>query len=361
MTKSRRFADLRGGVRLAVDGVKGVTRIVEGVHGSVVGLAPPVGKREERPLKGISGLVYRSIHGTTHLVGLAIDGALTGIQHLVAKRETQGNDDGGINAERDAIVSALNGVVGDHLERTRNPLAIEMQLRRTTSGPNPLLLVHGLCMNEHQWTRRGHDHGQALASSLGYSPIYLRYNTGRHITDNGASLAALLETAFASWPHPIEQFTIIGHSMGGLVARSAVQHALTAGMAWPGLLKQFVSLGTPYHGAALERGGNWLEKGLGVSPYLAPFTRLTGLRSAGITDLRHGEILPLPSHVASFAVAGALRSKRGGDWRGDGLVTLESALGDSTATFVAHGVGHLDLLSSEAVYARLHDWLSQRA
>ena len=361
MTTPRRFADLRGGARLAIDAVKGVTRIVEGVHGSVVGLAPPVGKREERRLNGISGLVYRSIHGTTNLVGLALDGALAGVQHLLVKPEGANNNEAA-NAERDAVVSALNGVVGDHLESTRNPLAIEMQLvRPTASGPHPLLLVHGLCMNEHQWTRHGHDHGQALASSLGFTPIYLRYNTGRHIADNGASLASLLETALANWRVPVERFTIIGHSMGGLVARNAVQHAVAAGMAWPRLLKQFVSLGTPYYGAALERGGNWLEQGLGVSPYLAPFTRLTGLRSAGITDLRHGELVPLPSDVASFAIAGALGSKPGGDWRGDGLVTQESALGDSKQTFVAHGVGHLDLLSSEAVYARLNEWLAGRA
>jgi pimeloyl-ACP methyl ester carboxylesterase len=371
LTTPRRLADLRGGVRLAVDGVKGVTRIVEGVHGSVVRLAPPVGSHEQRPLRGISGLVYRSIHGTAGLVGLALDSALAGVEQLLTKPDAGQRSDGQRDAvPRDALVSALNGVVGDHLARTGNPLAIDMQLLRCKAkGPRPLLLIHGLCMNEQQWTRDGHDHGQALAASLGLSPIYLRYNTGLHIADNGAALAALLETTLAGWPVPVERFTIIGHSMGGLVARNAVHHALAAGMAWPHLLKHLISLGTPYHGAALERGGNWLHRGLGVSPYLAPFTRLSGLRSAGITDLRHGENLPLPPEITCFAVAGALGQAAKGDWRGDGLVAVDSALGHSTKpskrlgiapsrTYVANGVGHLDLLSSEAVYARLRKWLA---
>ncbi|MES2785538.1 MAG: alpha/beta fold hydrolase [Pseudomonadota bacterium] len=371
MTISRRLADLRGGVRLAVDGVKGVTRIVEGVHGSVVRIAPPIGNHEQRPLRGITGLVYRSIHGTTGLVGRALDVALTGVERLVTTAAPGTNRVApGDAAERDAIVSALNGVVGDHFQRTGNPLAIDMQvLRRGGDGPLPLLLVHGLCMNDRQWSRGGHDHGKALATSLGYSPIYLRYNTGLHIADNGAALAALLETTLASWPVPVERLTIIGHSMGGLVARHAAHHALAAGMAWPHRLKRLVSLGTPYHGAALERGGNWLHRGLGVSPYLAPFTRLSGLRSAGITDLRHGAVLPLPPAIASYSVAGALGQATRGDWRGDGLVSVDSALGHGAKpsqrlgiapshTFVANGVGHLDLLASSAVYAKLHKWLA---
>ena len=387
MAASVRFlTELRGGVRLAVDGVKGVTRIVEGVHGSVLRVAPPLGRRDEKPLRGISGFVYRSIHGTTSLVGLGMDAALAGAQKLLQSLPAEpGNATGDVaSAQRGAIVSALNGVLGDHLERTRNPLAIQMELRRLSpAGAKPLLLVHGLCMNEQQWTRNGHDHGQALAASLGYSPFYLRYNSGLHISANGASLATLLEDTFDAWPVPMESFTIIGHSMGGLVTRSAIHHAVAAGMAWPHLLKQLVFLGTPHHGATLERGGNWLHRGLGVSPYVAPFTRLSGLRSEGITDLRHGNLLesdwasgrfeqrdtrttvPLPADVACYAVAGTL----GGESRGDGLVSVASALGRherptrqlgiaAARTFVAAGVNHLDLLSSEAVTTRLRKWLA---
>jgi pimeloyl-ACP methyl ester carboxylesterase len=255
-------------------------------------------------------------------------------------------------------------------------------------GPHLLLLVHGLCMNEHQWLRDGHDHGQALAASLGWSPVYLRYNTGRHISANGRELAARLEDLVAHWPVPLESIAIIGHSMGGLVARSAVHQATQAGLAWPARLRQLVFLGSPHHGALLERGGNWLHRGLGVSPYLAPFTRLSGLRSAGITDLRHGNLLegdwaegrfahrdtraivPLPAGVQCYAIAGTLRQGSAEGLLGDGLVTVASALGrhakpsrelriPASHTKIVEGVGHLDLLGSPAVYRQLRRWLAR--
>ncbi|MRD48258.1 alpha/beta hydrolase [Caenimonas koreensis DSM 17982] len=392
MAKAPRFLnELRGGIRLAVDGVKGVTRIVEGVHGSVVRVAPPVGRHDERQLGGIPGLVYRSIHGTTNLVGASLDAAIAGAEKLITALPGQASvtrDDSPSMPQRDAIVSALNGVMGDHLERTNNPLAIQMQIaRRSPAGAKPLLLIHGLCMNDQQWTRDGHDHGQALAASLGFNPFYLRYNTGRHISSNGASLAALLEETLDAWPVAIDSFTIIGHSMGGLVARSAIEQATAAGMKWPALLRKLVFLGSPQQGAALERGGNWLHRGLGVSPYVAPFTRLSGLRSEGITDLRHGNLLdidwadgrfvqrdtrtmvPLPRGVTCYAIAGTLGRNAQGEWRGDGLVSVESALGrhekttrnlgiPASRTWVAAGVNHLDLLSSDAVYRKLRKWLA---
>lgn len=176
--------------------------------------------------------------------------------------------------------------------------------------------------------------------------------------------------------------------MGGLVARSAVYHASQAGMAWPSRLRQLVFLGSPHHGAPLERGGNWLHRGLGLSPYVAPFTRLSGLRSEGITDLRHGslldadwatgrftqrdtrEVVPLPVGVSCYAVAGTLGQGAGGEWLGDGLVPVASALGRHTRptrdlrippshAWTARGINHLDLLSSRTVYRRLRKWLRE--
>ena len=384
--KPTTVADLRGGVRLAVDGVTGVTRIVEGMHERIARLAPPLGTVAERPAGGIAGLVYRTVRGTTGLVGKGLDAALAGAQALLDKAEADAED---ATPKRDAMVSALNGVVGDHLERTGNPLAIEMRLLPPPApGPHLLLLVHGLCMNEHQWRRDGHDHGQALAEALGLSPVYVRYNSGRHISANGRELAARLEELREHWPVPLESIAIIGHSMGGLVARSAIHQATQAGLAWTAQLRQLVFLGSPHHGALLERGGNWLHQGLGISPYLAPFTRLSGLRSAGITDLRHGNLLdgdwaegrfmhrdtravvPLPKGVECYAVAGALGRASPEGMLGDGLVTIASALGRhaqpsrdlriaASHTRIAEGVGHLDLLSSPVVYQQRRRWLAR--
>jgi len=376
---------LRGGARLVIDGVRGVTGIVEAMHSRIARVPPPLGTLADRPTTGITGLVYRSIQGTTGLVGKALDAALAGVESVLPPSMP----DGQANASRDAVVAALNGVMGDHLERTGNPLAIRMSLRPRPAdaarGPRVLLLVHGLCMSDHQWTRDGHDHGQALAS-LGYCPVYARYNSGLHVSANGAELASQLEALLDGWPVALESLAVIGHSMGGLVVRSALHEAMQAGMHWPTRLKQLVFLGTPHHGAPLERGGNWLHRGLGVSPYVAPFTRLSGLRSSGITDLRHGNLLeqdwaanrfaqrdtraavPLPHGVACYTVAGTIGDGRADEWLGDGLVPLTSALGRHAKPtrdlhiplshqWIARGVNHLDLLGSEAVYQRLRHWL----
>ena len=378
--------DVRGGVKLVVDGVHGVTGIVEAMHSRIARVPPPLGTLADTPTRGITGLVYRSIRGTTGLVGKGLDTALAGLHELL-KASAQDAAEEEAMPRREAVISALNGVVGDHLERTGNPLALKMELRRReAAGPRVLLLIHGLCMNDRQWMRGGHDHGQALAYALGYTPVYARYNSGRHIAANGHDLAAELERLLHG-PVPVESLAIIGHSMGGLVARSAVHQATEAGMAWPRQLRQMIFLGSPHHGAPLERGGNWLHRGLGISPYVAPFTRLSGLRSAGITDLRHGNLLkddgdgdrftqrdtrkavPLPAGVPCYAVAGTLGDGSNDEWLGDGLVPLASALGRHakptrdlriapSRVFVARGVNHLDLLSSPVVCERMRRWLA---
>ena len=410
------LGDVRGAFRLVIDGVHGVTGIVETMHQRIAGAARPWGKLADQPARGIPGLVYRGIHGTTHLVGKGLDAALAGVQGML-EAPPQGLPETQAAAGRDALVAAINGVVGDHLERTANPLAIGMRLLRREDGrdaaelplpgPHVLLLIHGLCMNDRQWTRGGHDHGQALAQALGWTPVYARYNSGLHVSINGRELGMRLEQLLRNWPVPVQSLTLIGHSMGGLVARSAAHQSAQSGMDWPQRLRHLVFLGTPHHGAPLERGGNWLHQGLGLSPYVAPFTRLSALRSAGITDLRHGNlldedwaegrfaqrdsrrVLPLPAGVACYAVAGTLgRAQDGGEdeaarvpgrataarllgseWLGDGLVPLASALGchprptrdlhiPASHSWIGRGINHLDLLASDAVYQRLRGWLS---
>jgi pimeloyl-ACP methyl ester carboxylesterase len=369
-------------VRLVADGVTGVSHIAEQLHQRIASLAPPLGMCPERGARGIAGLVYRAVRGGAKFGAQGCEQALTVLQPLIKTDETV------TGPRRDAMVGALNGLVGGHLARTGNPLAIPMQLvPATPNRPRVLLMVHGLCMSDRQWTRHGHDHGRALAADLDCAALYLRYNSGRHVSENGLELAQQLEALLLAHPGALDSLDILAHSMGGLVARSAAHHAQDAGMVWPARLRSMVFLGTPHHGAVLERGGNQLHRLLGISPYLAPFTRLSGLRSEGITDLRHGTVIdagtplgrfdshdarthvPLPAGVACYAVAGALGRSRIVDGAlGDGLVTVASALGQHaepskrlrfarTHRCTARGVGHLDLLSDPAVYAQLRDWL----
>ena len=396
-------ADLRGFSRMTIDAIVGLTDLVEAMHHNIASTPALLGKSPIGRTRGITGFVYRSIRGVTRLVGGGLDAVLGRLVPLFGEKAS--------SPEREAVLAVLNGVLGDYLESSANPLAIRMRLRRNgrplqmdkaalaaaipDAGGKLLVLAHGLCMNDLQWARQGHDHGAALARDLGYTPAYLHYNSGRHISTNGREFADLLETLLDSWPVPVKELAILGHSMGGLLARSAWHYGTAAGHAWPRRLKKLVFLGTPHHGAPMERGGNWIDITLGASPYTAPLSRLGKIRSAGITDLRHTWLLdedwhgrdrfarsadhhavvPLPEGVLCYAIAGTT-GKQAGDLKdrliGDGLVPLASALGchaedDRNLMFpqerqwIALETGHLDLLCRESVYARIRGWLAEQA
>ncbi len=400
--KHLRLSDLRGAAQLATQATSNVAHIAEGVHQAVWRTMGVPGGRT----RGITGLVYRSIQGVTELVGQGIDAALVRLEPLLGSPEDAPPPE---TPRREAILAALNGVMGDRLAAGNNPFATPMTLRyrgepltpatlpaASEANPKVLLLIHGLCMNDLQWKTQHEnqsvDHGEELSSALGYAPVYLRYNTGLHVSHNGRELSAQLERLVAHWPAPIEELTVVAHSMGGLVIRSAIHYGQLENLTWPGRLKKIVFLGTPHHGAPLERAGHWVDHLLPVTPFSAPFTRLARLRSAGITDLRHGHvveedwhghdrfhrrpdsrrIVPLPEGVDCYAVAATTAPKRGllaDRLIGDGLVPLHSALGHhsdqarslkfgKSSTLIVYRMGHLELLSRPEVTRRMMEWLS---
>jgi len=399
-------ADLHGAGKLLIDAVKGITDVVEDMHRSISEMAPITGRLPAGRTKGITGFVYRSVRGVTHGVGIGLDVALSRLTSRLTPRLTPHPTprpppllaDQRTSERREAVLAATNGIFGDYLVTTGNPLAIPMtlrqhgiplvlernQLRQMFSSGNLLIMVHGLCMNDLQWQRNGHDHGAALGQASGHTVLYLHYNSGRHIGDNGHDFAGLLQRLVEQWPVAIESIRIVGHSMGGLVARSACQWARAERQGWLKRLKAIVFLGTPHHGAPLERAGSWLDLLLGVSPYTAPFARLGMARSAGIKDLRHGNVgdqaaehrkLQLPRGVKCYAVA-ASKSKTpassGARLTGDGLVPVASALGHTrvggragpildafpaSRRAIFHEHNHFDLLSSVPVCDRIGSWL----
>jgi hypothetical protein len=406
---------------MAIDATRAITDLVEAMHGNISPLEPPApdGQTADRRTGGLTGLVYSTVRGATSAIGSGIDLVLGQLAPLIAERVAATSPTQALAATpipaREAVIAALNGVMGDYLHATGNPLAITMALRRDgvpialeraaiakavpDAGPRVLLMLHGLCMNDLQWVREGADFGAALAHEYGWTPLTLHYNTGLHVSDNGLRLAHLLEDLLAQWPVAVEELAILGHSMGGLVARSAVRQAQGNGVpgahTWPSRLSRMVFLGTPHHGAPLERGGHRLDALFALTPYTAPFTRLGRLRSAGITDLRFGSLLasdwvvpasgrsatgrtadprqpvPLPAGVTCYAAA-ALIAEESDSARahlvGDGLVPLDSALGrhpnprmalafDPANCWIGRGLRHLELQTAPQVLEQALRWL----
>lgn len=399
-------ADLRGGARLTTDAVAGLASLVEAMHARIASVPRPPGSRAAGPAdertRGLTGLVYKTVRGATRLVGGSAEALLAWLEPVLAAPDPREPP----RSEREAVVAALNGVLGDHLAATDNPLAIAMAFRQSGrpmlversalrshlpgASPRLLVLLHGLCMNDLQWRRGDHDHGEALARDLGYTPVYLHYNSGLSVSTNGRILAQLMERLYDAWPVPIERLVMLGHSMGGLVARSAIHHGTLAqrgGLRWPARVNDLVCLGTPHQGAPLERVGHGVDLLLTAAPYAAPLARLGKVRSAGINDLRLGNILAapsgddgthrcarvgLPDRTRCFAIAASLGTPADplkARWLGDGLVPVPSALGqhpdaDRHLAFAAEhqavvaDTGHLDLLSSAEVYTLLSRWLA---
>ena len=386
--------ELQGWWRLPFDTILGLLGVVEAMHRGITRLPGSRAGADPDRTRGLTGSVYGAIRGVTRVADAAV--------HLGLGQVPPGG--GRRSPRREAMLAVLNGVLGDHLVETGNPLAIPMRLRRAgrplviertalaedlpDARGRVVLLVHGSCLSDLVWLRGGHDHGAALARDVGCTSLYLHYNSGLHVSTNGHALAGLLDGLLREWPVPLARLDVVAHSMGGLVMRSACHHAAGADQAWLGRLGSVVFLGTPHLGAPLERGGRLVDEALGMNRYVAPLARLGQVRSGGVNDLREGSLLdedwkgpdrtrdrlprpvPLPDGVSCFAVAGALagRSKLAERLVGDGLVPVDSALGRSAdparalglpeaRCFVAPGCGHLDLLASREVYQRIRGWL----
>ena len=372
-------ADLRALALLLHRGGGGVIDITEGLHQSVrqtLGLA--AGASPDR-CGGLSGRVYAAVRTGHGLLG-------RGLEFVTRRAEREPHPTAVMQAmdpRRLTWLAALNGVCGDHLEAMDSPLAIRPSLRidpprpeiepsAEAAPPHLLVLVHGLCMNDLQWSGRGDaGHGAALAEALGALPVYFRYNSGLAIERNGGLLSAALESLVRTLPNPPERISLIGHSMGGLVARSAELQARHADQPWRRALRDLVLLGTPNDGAPLERLGRAFQSTLARIPYAQHFRRIGALRSRGILDLGEGRVLgdepvPLPADVRCLAVAarlGKAPSNAAARWLGDGLVPVDSALGrralgrSADRELLVAATGHLQLLKSGEVRSALLDWL----
>ena len=323
-----------GAKNLVADGVEQGSRLVERSQRSVARrlfsvLGALSGRDEEvRRYEDAIWLLFAAGHLNVRLVSRLISVALDAAHQLA---EPALRDDGcqaaPIALRSDAVGSApwlwdgfigvVNGIVGDHLAATDNPLAIHMRLRLGDNfvqptadalvnllGPEPprlAIFVHGLSTTEWSWAwdaelQQGAadvTYGSLLADELGFVPVYVRYNSGLHISHNGRQLADLLQALVGALPTPPQEIAFVGHSMGGLVAYSAAHYGRQCKHGWLTHLRHVVSIAAPHDGAPLEKLGNLATSVLGA--FDTPGTRIPAevgdARSAGIKDLRHGYVV----------------------------------------------------------------------
>lgn len=389
-----RAQDLHGLGQLAVDAVRQITDLVESMHGGIQRVATLRPTRVGARPDPIAQLAYAGVRGVTGAVGRTLD--------LLSRRFDWPPAEQALDMRREALLAALNGVVGDHLAAQGNPLAIPLRLwhadrplnlddaaacRAALAGAGPRILVtlHGLCMNPWQWRREaGAEAAEAdiesLAGTLGYSVLSAHYNSGRRIAENGIGFAEALQSMIDALPSAPTELVLVGHSMGGLIGRSACHTALARQLGWSRLPLKLICLGSPHHGAPLERAGHGVEQLLHALPLVSPFARLARLRSAGITDLRHGTLgdsgmpsLPLPPSMQLYAVA-ATRSANPATARprSDGLVPVASALGrhrdprrdlglSPASQALIADTGHIALLHHPQTLDALRGWLGKDA
>ncbi len=307
---------LHGAIDTATAALDGGLATIKGVHTAVAGkafaplrVAPVVAQVSDvvRVLHdGITSFVYAGMRSAIAAAGAA--------GKLAAGFAASGEEDLRPGTPADMAIAALNGFAGERLERDGNALATKMGLRhrgqtlpldRATlaaafpdASPRLALFVHGLACTETLWQLHAERHygnrhttyGSRLQADLGYTPLYLRYNTGLHVSDNGRQLAHLVDRVVAEWPVPVDELIVVGHSMGGLVARSACHYGQQDGLDWVRRVRHVIFLGAPHLGAPLEKAANVTAWLLGLTDITRPFADALNARSAGIKDLRFGAL-----------------------------------------------------------------------
>ena len=343
------IADKTFDTLLRVPGLSVPTRIVQGVHDA------------------ITHGVYAAVrHGGGAALALAgqVERVATDSARLPGPREQ-------------ATRSALNGAVGDALADSGSALAIRMGLH---AGGAPLALdsnalhglnarvvvfIHGLACDERSWAlgQSGAGYGEQLTRELGISAIYLRYNSGLAIENNAQQLATLLAQAADAAPQ-VREWLLVGHSMGGLVARRGHALATAAGSTWAARTPMIVCLGSPHQGAPLEQLGQLATTALNLSEVTKPLGRIANARSRGIKDLRRGlkgTSARAPALRMVYGTLGDAAGSLAGKLFGDGLVMPGSAADDGLAGDVERvelaGLGHMALLNHPRVYEVLRRWL----
>jgi len=393
---ARERNEVRGAAGVASEAVDIISRPVQGTHDAIagtvfgalrrVGLGPAAAPARWMH-DGISTGVYAAVRGIGHLAGRGV-GAAAALARRGEWRPITGTPTGAV------LTGAVNGLVGDHMVALDNDLAVPMTLYTATvadeygelpGDPEELravvadhperdlghlvLFVHGLGETEHAWriygeASAGEGYAERVASTIGATPLLLRYNSGLGIVDNGAALSLLLTDLFDRWPQTVRRLDLVGHSMGGLMLRHACHHAVQTGQPWVGAVRRMIYLGSPHRGAPLAHRVDQLATRLSRWSRSRAWSEFLDRRSRGIHDLVTGvsdDEVPLLAHASHHAVAACLTSSAHhplANALGDLLVPVDSAGGAVSDVEPLTSSHHFHLLNDPDVHDHLLRWLA---
>ena len=376
-----------------------VTTPVEGMHRAIADRSLRWTGSTGEPARRRVDATIASIYDVIRLGGSAA-GATIGLIAAARPGAFSGTEFGR------KLQAVANATWGDELEKRNNGFRTRMGVRDPSGAPVALtpagvaaafpeaesrvaILVHGLGRTEQSWLAKDDRDGlwDRLNIEPSITPVMVRYNSGRHLSDNGAELAGLLEMLWNSWPIPIESMALVGHSMGGLVIRSACHFARAADRDWVNALDHVVTVASPHLGAPLEKAANIVSWGLRATPESSPLAEFLDARSVGIKDLRFGIISeenwydsgtdassagkptdpsPVPEVDHHFLAAVVTKNPAHpvGAVLGDLMVRAASGTGrgrrrhvEATHTQVLGGRRHFDLLHDPEVQDQVLEWL----
>ncbi len=407
-----RADEMRDAGKLAGSELGQLTDLVRDIHLTTVGRLIGLAGRTGAPIRAMHDGISLIAYGSTKLGVKYLPPAAGFVAGTFADPSAESVHD---SPGHRAVLGAISGFRGDNMTERQPALAPQMRLRlhggalrrlpanladdaaRSGTATGRLaVFAHGLCETdlcwsfaaEKRWGDRTTTYGSLLRDDDGWTPLYLNFNTGLHISDNARELAEQLEELVSLWPVPVTEIAIIGHSLGGLIGRSAAHQGDALGHAWVRQLRHVVGLGTPHLGAPLERLANWGTHRLARHEETRPLARWLNRRSVGIKDLRYGATLEedwlgfdadelltdrctpatlLPG--VAYSVASATLSRESeGIFATDLLVQHASAHGvgkvrsipfDTSRTFHLGGrKHHFDLLADSLVYEKLREWLA---
>ena len=376
---------------------------VEGIHRAIARRWVDVVTPADSKVRSVAQSAIGGIYGTVRMAGSLVGGAV-GFGATQAAKHRRVRPLWGIG--RGGKVRALaNAVWGDELELRGSVLSIGMGLRSPQgdavstaaealvraypdAGSRLVVLIHGWNETEQIWHKPPDDASTStLLTALesdGRIALLVRYNSGLRVSVNGLGVASLVEAIADSWMVDVEQIDLIGHSMGGLVARSAVVAGRDAGHRWTEAVGHLVTLGTPHLGTPIEKGLALISGALRIAPESEPLGEFLDLRSSGVKDLRFGAVtvgsttarltdaaddsLGVPDHVTQHFATGVITQDPThplGKIFGDLVVRTPSGIGQgirrqvaATNVRVFGGRRHTNLLHDPRVHAQVRDWLS---